>query len=92
LVAFPLIVTVALVAPAEEGAKATATEQFLFGPSCPLHVVETENSPDPNTLLPLKVTVAPPYLEAVFVKTTILTFRRPTLTVPKFNELVETFT
>jgi hypothetical protein len=40
----------------------------------------------------LKVTVAPPFLEAVFVKTTTLTFRRPTLTVPKFNELVETFT
>jgi len=92
LAALPFIATAALVAPAENGAKETITEQVLFGPSCPLQVVETENSPDPCTLLPLKVTVAPPFLEAVFVKTTTLTFRRPTLTVPKFNELVEAFT
>ena len=87
-----MIITVVLAAPAEEGAKPIVTEHVLFGPTCPLQVVEIENSPDPKTLLPLKVTVAPPFLEAVFVKTTTLTFRRPTLTVPKFNELAETFT
>jgi hypothetical protein len=83
---------VALAAPAEEGAKATITEQVLFGPTCPLQVVEIENSPDPDTLPPLKLAVAPPFLEAVFVKTTCLTFPRPTLTMPKFNELVEVLT
>jgi hypothetical protein len=87
-----LIVTVALAAPAKEGAKTTLTEHLPFGPTCPLQVVETENSSDPKRVPPLKVTVAPPFLGAVLVKPTTLTLLRPTLTVPKFKKLVETFT
>jgi hypothetical protein len=92
LAASPLIVTVALAAPAKEGAKTTLTEHLPFGPTCPLQVVETENSSDPKRVPPLKVTVAPPFLGAVLVKPTTLTLLRPTLTVPKFKKLVETFT
>ena len=92
LLALPLIVTVAFAAPGEEGAKPTVTEQVPFGLTCPLQVVEIENSRDPEMLPPLKVTFDRPFFGAVLVKRTTLILPRPTLTEPKFNELVETLT
>lgn len=74
LLALPLIVTVAFAAPGEEGAKPTVTEQVPFGLTCPLQVVEIENSRDPEMLPPLKVTFDRPFFGAVLVKRTTLIF------------------
>ena len=89
LLALPLIVTEALAGPEEVGAKLTTTEHFPFGRIWPLQLVEAENSLDSETLPPLKVTVAPP---AVLTRVTPFTMLLPTLTVPKFKELLETRT
>ena len=82
----------ALAAPGEEGENPTVREHVRFGATCRLQVVETENSPEPETLPPSNVTVAPLFFGAVLVRRTTLTLLRPTLTMPKFNELAETFT
>src|SRR5262249_31397977 len=92
LLALPLIAAVALAGPGEVGAKLTTTEHFPFGPIWPLQLVEAENSLDPETLLPVKVTVAPPFFFAVLTSVTPFALLLPTLTVPKFKELLETRT
>jgi hypothetical protein len=89
LLALPLIVAVALADPEEVGVKLTMTEHSLFGPIRPLQLVEPENSLDPETLPPLKVTVAPP---AVLTRVTPFTMLLSTLTLRKFKDLLETRT
>jgi hypothetical protein len=87
-----LIVILALVGPGEVGANLTVTEHFPVGATCPLQLVEAKNSLGPEMLSPLKVTVAPPFFFAVLLSVTPLTLLLPTLTVPRFKELLETRT
>jgi hypothetical protein len=82
---------VALAGPGELGAKVTETEHFPFGPTWPLQI-EVENSLDPETLPPLKVTITPLFFFEVLVSITPLTLLLPTLTVPKFREPLESCT
>jgi hypothetical protein len=85
--ALPLTVTRALTAPGTVGAKRMLTEHLPFGPTEPSQLVETENSFDPATVAPAKVTTVPVFFFAVLVNSTTLLFPFPTLTVPKFTEL-----
>jgi hypothetical protein len=87
LLAFPLTVTVAPTAPGTVGAKPIPTEHLPFGLIKPSQLVEAENSFDPATVAPAKVTAVPVFFFDVLVKTTTLPLRFPTLTVPKFTEL-----
>jgi len=85
--AFPLTVTVALTAPGTAGAKAILTEHLPLGPTEPSQLVEAENSFDPATVAPAKVTAVPVFFFAVLVSATTLLLLFPTSTVPKFTEL-----
>jgi hypothetical protein len=87
LLAFPFTVTVALTAPWIVGAKPILTEHLPLGPTKPLQLVEAENSFDPATVAPSKVTAVPVFLFAVLISFTTLLLLFPILTVPKFIEL-----
>jgi hypothetical protein len=89
LLALSRIVTTALTAPTEVGAKRIVTEHLVFGAIGPLQLVENEKSLDPEMLAPLKVTVAPLFFFAVLVSTTLLDLLFPTLTSPKGSVLRE---
>jgi hypothetical protein len=82
-----LTVTVALTAPGTVGVKPIPTEHLPFGPTEPSQLVEAENSFDPATVSPAKVTAVPVFFFALLVKITTCFFLSPTLTVPKFTEL-----
>ena len=87
MLAFPLTVTVALTAPGTVGAKPISTEHFCFGPIEPSQLVEAENSFDPLTVAPARITAIPVFFFAVLVSVTTRFLLFPTLTVPKFTEL-----
>jgi hypothetical protein len=82
-----LTITVALTAPGTVGAKPIPTEHLPFGPTEPSQLVEAENSFDPATVAPAKVTTVSVFFFAVLVSFTTLLLLFPTLTVPKFTEL-----
>jgi hypothetical protein len=84
--------TVALTAPGTVGAKPIPTEHLPFGPTEPSQLVEAENSFDPATVAPAKVTAVSVFFFAVLVSSTTLLLLFPTLTMPKFTELRETET
>src|SRR5215469_9423908 len=92
LLALPLIVTSALAGPEEVGANPTVTEHRPLGPTWPLQIVKAENSVDPETLPPSKITLTPLFFFAVLVSVTPFTLILPTLTLPKFRELLDTWT
>ena len=52
-----------------------------------MQLVEAENSFDPETAAPAKVTAVPVFFFAVLVSFTTLLLLFPTITVPKFIEL-----
>jgi len=87
LLAFPLTVTVALTGPGTVGAKPIPTEHLPFGPTEPSQLVEVENSFDPATVAPAKVTAVPVFFFAILVSLTTRLLLFPTLTVPKLTEL-----
>ena len=64
LLAFALTVTVALTAPGTVGAKPIPTEHLPFGPTGPSQLVQAENSFDPATVAPVKVTAVPVFFFA----------------------------
>ena len=92
LLALPLIVTSALAGPEEVGANPTVTEHRPLGPTWPSQIVKAENSVDPETLPPSKITLTPLFFFAVLVSVTPFTLILPTLTLPKFRELLDTWT
>jgi len=81
----------ALADPGAEGAKPMVTVHFCLGPSTeqvelPVKLLEPEMVPTGDP----KVTVAPPFLDAVLVSLTALNLEVPTRTRPKLSEAGDT--